>query len=150
MVTPTTTDQQATKEMCKAYFQKTSWISFNEYKAWNESMYTIEINNDIWELSVCNCQYWRKNFICKHVIGIGYELKLLEFPTLDLNIEKNSKRGRRKKALPALERNSTGPLNANIFRPIQTNIEPSISTQPPSTSSRILRSVRVNYQSRDS
>ena len=77
-------------------------------------------------------------FICKHVIGIGYELKLLEFPTLDLNIEKNSKRGRRKKAFPALERNSTGPLNVNVFRPIQTNIEPSIQTQSASTSNQIL------------
>ncbi|RMZ95603.1 hypothetical protein BpHYR1_006764 [Brachionus plicatilis] len=101
-------------------------------------MHVIDINNEIWELSTCSCQYWKKNFICKHVIGIGYQLELLEFPTLDLNIEKNSKRGRRKKALPALERNSTGPLNVQIFRSIQANIEPSIQTQSATTSNQIL------------
>ncbi|RNA30953.1 hypothetical protein BpHYR1_002247, partial [Brachionus plicatilis] len=46
--------------------------------------------------------------------------------------------GRRKKALPALERNSTGPLNAQIFRSIQANIEPSIQTQSATTSNQIL------------
>ncbi|RNA41831.1 hypothetical protein BpHYR1_040026 [Brachionus plicatilis] len=103
-----------------------------------DSMHVIEINSEIWELSSCSCQYWKKNFICKHVIGIGYQLELLKFPTLDLNIEKNSKRGRRKKALPALERNSTSPLNVKIFRSIQANIEPSIQTQSAKTSNQIL------------
>ncbi|RNA27771.1 hypothetical protein BpHYR1_027430 [Brachionus plicatilis] len=79
----------------------------------------------------------------KHVIGIGHQLELLEFPTLDLNIEKNSKRGRRKKALPALERNSTGPLNLQIFRSIQANIEPSIQTQSATTSNQILIMIMI-------
>ncbi|CAF1021939.1 unnamed protein product [Brachionus calyciflorus] len=71
-----------------------------------------------------NLQVWNKIFKYIHNICICYELKLLKFPTLDLNIKKNSKRSRRKKVLPALERNSTGPLNLHVFRPIQTNIEP--------------------------
>ncbi|RNA11177.1 hypothetical protein BpHYR1_049110 [Brachionus plicatilis] len=79
----------------------------------------------------------RKKIFLLHVIGI-VQLELLEFPTLDLNIEKNSKRGRRKKALPALERNSTGPLNVQIFRSIQANIEPSYQTQSATTSNQIL------------
>ena len=83
MVTASKNEQQATKEMCKAYFQKSTWDSYNEYKNWSDSMHVIDINNEIWELSTCSCQYWKKNFICKHVIGIGYQLELLEFPTLD-------------------------------------------------------------------
>ena len=55
------------------------------------------------------------HLICKHVIGISYNLSLTELPTLDLNIEKNSKKGRRKKALPALQINSKSPLNINAF-----------------------------------
>ena len=74
--------------MCKAYFQKSTWDSYNEYKIWSDSMHVNEINNEIWELSICSCQYWKKNFISKH----GYQLELLEFP--DLKIEKNSLRGR--------------------------------------------------------
>ena len=79
-------------------------------------------------MSGCNCQYWAKYFICKHVIGIAYDLSLTEFPTLDLSIEKNAKRGRRKKALPALQRNSNGPLNTNAFGS-------SLITTPATTSS---------------
>ncbi|RNA42145.1 hypothetical protein BpHYR1_032423 [Brachionus plicatilis] len=87
MFTASMNDQQATKEMCKGYFQKSTWD---------------------------------------------------KFPTLDLNIERKSKRGRRKKTHPALERNSTGPLNVNVFRPIETNIEPSIQVQSATTLNQIL------------
>ena len=61
---------------------------------------------------MCSCPDWDKNLICKHVIGVAYRLDLCEFPGLDLNIEANKKRGRRKQATPALiQRTSTGPIN---------------------------------------
>lgn len=50
------------------------------------------------------------------MIGISYSLSLFDkFPSLDLNIEKNHKRGRRKKCAPALQRNSFGPLNPTLL-----------------------------------
>jgi hypothetical protein len=53
--------------------------------------------------------------VCKHVIGVAYNLGLCEFPGLDLNIEANTKRGRRKKAQMALVyRESTGPVNPSL------------------------------------
>ncbi|CAF1013633.1 unnamed protein product [Brachionus calyciflorus] len=42
-------------------------------------------------------------------------MELLTFPTIDLSIEKNASKARRKKALPAFERNSIGPLNQALF-----------------------------------
>ncbi|RNA34454.1 hypothetical protein BpHYR1_021522 [Brachionus plicatilis] len=93
-----------------------TWATFKEYLSWNDSYKIIEINEQVWELSECSCQYWKKNYICKHVIGISYKLSKFDtFPALDLNIEQNSKRGRRKKASSALQRNSTGPLNRDAF-----------------------------------
>ena len=57
-----------------------------------------------------------KNYICKHVLSISYELSKFDtFSALDLNIEQNAKRGRRKKAFSALQRNSTGSLNRDAF-----------------------------------
>ncbi|RNA06603.1 hypothetical protein BpHYR1_027698 [Brachionus plicatilis] len=61
-----------------------------------------------------------------HVIGITYNIELLTLQKINLGIEKNASRGRCKKVtrvfkrLPAFERNSTGPLNHELF-PIPTN-----------------------------
>ncbi|RNA17496.1 hypothetical protein BpHYR1_002191 [Brachionus plicatilis] len=113
MVTSTDVNYEATKEGCRNYLNSTGpWATFKDYLSWNDSYKIIEINEQVWELSECSCQYWKKNYICKHVIGISYELSKFDtFPALNLNIEQNAKRGRRKKASSALQRNSTGPLN---------------------------------------
>ncbi|RNA29546.1 hypothetical protein BpHYR1_043970 [Brachionus plicatilis] len=51
-----------------------------------------------------------------NVIYCHYELSKFDtFPALDLNIKQNAKRGRRKKASSALQRNSTGLLNRDAF-----------------------------------
>ncbi|RNA23519.1 hypothetical protein BpHYR1_050333 [Brachionus plicatilis] len=117
MVTSTDVNYEATKEGCRNYLNSTGpWATFKDYLSWNDSYKIIEINEQVWELSECSCQYWKKNYICKHVIGIIYELSKFDtFPALDLNIEQNAKRGRRKKASSALQRNSTGPLNRDAF-----------------------------------
>ncbi|RNA07589.1 hypothetical protein BpHYR1_036713, partial [Brachionus plicatilis] len=73
------------------------------------------MSKQCWQLSKCSCPCWKKKFVCKHVIGISYNIGLLSFPTLDLRIEKNVSKGRRKKALPALERNSMGPINQELL-----------------------------------
>ena len=75
----------------------------------------VKFNSNDWKLSVCSCPDWDKNYMCKHVIGVAYNLGLCEFPGLDLNIEANTKRGRRKKAQMALvSRESTGPINPSL------------------------------------
>ncbi|RNA05337.1 hypothetical protein BpHYR1_016556, partial [Brachionus plicatilis] len=90
MFTSTNVSYQATKTTCKGYFEKTEWFSFDDY---------IKEINSI-------------RFVKYNVIGVAYRLKLCEFPGLDLNLEANKKRGRRKQATPALvQRISTGPIN---------------------------------------
>lgn len=65
---------------------------------WNNSYKVVEINGQVCELSTCTCQYWRKHYICKRVIGV------------------------RKKASSALNINSTYPLNQAAFnKPTQSN-----------------------------
>ena len=76
---------------------------------------------------------------------------LLSFPTLDLRIEKNASKGRRKKALPALERNSMGPINQELFSmptssnetdiPITTETQ---TIQPESNNLFVLQAVNFN------
>ncbi|RNA04733.1 hypothetical protein BpHYR1_005336, partial [Brachionus plicatilis] len=115
MVASEKSNVEAAKESCRIYINTSNWNSFDEFIKWSDSHKIVEINKECWQLSKCSCQYWKKNFGCKHVIGIAYNIELLTFPTLDLRIEKNASRSRRKKALAAFERNSIGPLNNELF-----------------------------------
>ncbi|RNA12033.1 hypothetical protein BpHYR1_015049 [Brachionus plicatilis] len=73
-----------------------------------------------------SCPDWKKNYIYKHVIGVAYNLGLCQFPSIDLNIKCNSKRGRRKQANMALvTKKSTGPTNPALQ---SINLEHQIST----------------------
>ncbi|RNA35200.1 hypothetical protein BpHYR1_034862 [Brachionus plicatilis] len=113
------------KTSSKAYLNTTSWTDFDSYLKWCGTHLIITIYSESWESSQCSCPYWKKHFICKYVIGIAYSLSLFEkFPSLDLGIEKNHKRGRRKRCAPALQRNSFGPLNPALIN----NTVPSTST----------------------
>ncbi|RMZ96726.1 hypothetical protein BpHYR1_001172 [Brachionus plicatilis] len=73
-------------------FQHMTGHSFLE---WNDSHKIVEMNKQCWQLSRCSCPF--ANII-----------------------EKNASKGRRKKALPALIRNSIGPINQELFS-LQTN-----------------------------
>jgi hypothetical protein len=67
----------------------------------------------------------------KHTKSLHEELNLTQFPGLNLNIEANAKRGRRKHAQEALIRRvSTGPVNPLMLTQevIEAPTEPSINT----------------------
>ena len=68
-----------------------------------ESLRVIKIN-ETWQLSSCNCRYWHKHFLCKHIIGIAFNLGLCQFPAVELNVEGNRKKGRPSKIKSALMR----------------------------------------------
>jgi len=98
MFTSTRIEYQATKNTCKSYFEKKDWQSFDDFIHESNSFRFVKFNDSEWKLSECSCPDWDKNFVCKHVIDVAYNLGLCKFPGLDLNIEANTKRGRRKKA----------------------------------------------------
>ena len=94
------------------HLEKNVWISFDDFVKETNALRYVNFNRNEWQLSVCSCPDWEKNYICKHVIGVAYIQGLCEFPGLDLNIEANAKRGRRKHATMALvQRTDTGRIN---------------------------------------
>ncbi|RNA00988.1 hypothetical protein BpHYR1_033270 [Brachionus plicatilis] len=98
MIASEKSNVEATKVSCRIYLNTSNWNSFDELIKWIDSDKIVEISKECWQL------------ICKHVIGITYNIKLLTFPTLDLGIEKNASISRCKKALPGFERNSIEPF----------------------------------------
>ncbi|CAF1063557.1 unnamed protein product [Brachionus calyciflorus] len=86
-----------TKAHCKEFWTKVDeWSDFDHLIDWSTKFINVKINIENWESSSCSCSYLQKNFKCKHTIGIFYFLNLNEFPGLDLAIEGNAKRGRKK------------------------------------------------------
>ncbi|RNA38915.1 hypothetical protein BpHYR1_042681 [Brachionus plicatilis] len=122
MFTSSEVEQQASKNLCSSFLEENQWTSFDLYVKSINSIRSVSINNSNWQLSVCSCPYWNKNYVCKHTVGIANKLDLNTFPGLNLNIEANAKRGRRKQATAALvPRVSTGPINPLMIT--QENIE---------------------------
>lgn len=122
MFTSSEVDGQASKNDCYSFLDQNQWNSFDSYAKFINSIRSVSINDSNWQLSVCSCPYWQKNFVCKHTVGIANKLNLNTFPGLNLNIEANAKRGRRKQATAALvTRTSTGPVNPLMVT--QDNIE---------------------------
>lgn len=60
--------------------------------------------NEEWRKAKCSCPAFLKNYICKHVVGMGIRLKRREPPPAAKTVptEEKRKRGRPAKAKPAL------------------------------------------------
>ncbi|RMZ99696.1 hypothetical protein BpHYR1_008019 [Brachionus plicatilis] len=115
MCTSELLDYDANKSRCKDFWLKSNgWQNFNEFIFWANEIRCVKINQEEWELSECSCEAWLKHLVCKHVIGVSFHLGLNKLPGVDLSIEGNAKRGRKKIANRALQRNSIGPLNTAL------------------------------------
>ena len=53
-----------------------TWKSFDTYRACLIRLWLIEFNPSNWELSTCNCPRFKKEYICKHAMGIAIINKL--------------------------------------------------------------------------
>lgn len=65
------------------------WTSFEDFQHVYYSTWKIIINSKCLEASKCNCPYFSKYLICKHVLGIQIRLNLVKPPeeALFLSIE---------------------------------------------------------------
>ncbi len=77
-----------------------NWKDFEEYKDFQFRLHVIKFNNTEWQKSECNCSYFQKNYICKHVIFIAVRYGLCVIPNNCKNVVLGvaQKRGRKTKA----------------------------------------------------
>ena len=82
-------------------------LSFDTYVKYFEKVRLIRLNRTDWMLSTCNCWYFLKNYYCYHIIAVAANEKLVEIPVQnkEVPIKQKTKRGRKSKALKALEKN---------------------------------------------
>ncbi|RNA11606.1 hypothetical protein BpHYR1_010577 [Brachionus plicatilis] len=129
MCTTSESTSDITKAQCKEFWIKEDgWHDLDELLEWSMKFIAVKIDSENWESSTCSCHYWQKNFKCKHTIGFSHFLNLNKFPGLDLAIEGNAKRGRKKKARSALERNSIAPINRQLDNLNQHEVQQEVSS----------------------
>ncbi|RNA35391.1 hypothetical protein BpHYR1_047270 [Brachionus plicatilis] len=98
MCTTSESKSDITKAQCKEFWIKEDgWHDLDELLEWSIKFIAVKIDSENWESSTCSSHYWQKNSKCKHTIGTSHFLNLNKFPGLDLAIEGNAKRGRKKK-----------------------------------------------------
>ena len=77
-------------------------ITFDSIFTFYKQIKSVNINEETWEHSICSCYDFHKFFICKHIIFLAVKLKLTEIDYSFKSISLKAKRGRKKKATPAL------------------------------------------------
>ena len=74
---------------------------FDEYIKKKGSYYylTLPVDDDKWKDGDCTCPMFLKNYMCKHLLGIAIQCKLVHPPPEAKNLEigTKQKRGRKKK-----------------------------------------------------
>jgi hypothetical protein len=85
-------------------FKSNKYSSFNQFKNHFNQWKLESSNPSDWKSFNCTCPAFSKNFICKHVVGMGIRLKLCKPPSIAKNIPlgQKRKRGRPSKAKKAL------------------------------------------------
>ena len=85
-------------------YKKQRFTTFNQFKK-SFDIWCLEIEHDLsWRKAKCNCPAFLKNYICKHVVGMGIRLKHCKPPSAakTVPIGEKRKRGRPAKAKMAL------------------------------------------------
>lgn len=100
-------DEEITEEVAKA-FEEAQYESFDEYAKKYHDVWKITFPRDAsqWKNASCTCPAFDSYYICKHIIGIAYQIGALEKPEENYDDEPLfvSKKGRPKRASGALSR----------------------------------------------
>ena len=46
----------------------------------------VDVENENWKPSKCNCSWWQKNYMCRHFIVVSVILGLIEYPPESRNV----------------------------------------------------------------
>jgi hypothetical protein len=79
--------------------------TFDDYMKMHFGSWSLKLpKHQAWNNGQCDCPAFKKNFICKHLIGVAARLKILKMPgyAKSATIGKKRKRGRPKQARRAL------------------------------------------------
>ena len=88
---------------------------FNELIENLKKIRFLKLDAKEWLLSECTCVYWHKKQICKHVMIVSVNSLGVKIPALDVPIESNPSRGRKKGTTSCLTQAEYIQFNENLF-----------------------------------
>lgn len=99
-------DQEITQEIVEE-FQKTVYPTFDEFakKSFDIWKITFQADPAKWKNATCTCPSFDADYMCKHIIGIGHQIGIIEEPPADNYDDEplfKSTKGRPKRATEAL------------------------------------------------
>ncbi len=85
-------------------FKTGKYSTFSQFKSHFNVWRVVSFDLTGWKSSQCNCPYFLKNYMCKHVVGMGIRLKKWKAPNTVKPgaLDKKRKRGRPKNITKAL------------------------------------------------
>jgi hypothetical protein len=90
--------------ICKHENLTEKFSSFEELRSVTRQVKHVKMNRENWVFSECSCSSFFKFFMCKHIAYLAIKLKLAVLDEGFKHIGAKTKRGRKKKAAGALER----------------------------------------------
>ena len=76
---PTAANVKLTQTQLLAYIDvhtECNWETFDDFVEFETSVYGLDMNEVDWRQSRCNCPFFHKNYICKHIIGLSKQLNI--------------------------------------------------------------------------
>ena len=67
-------------------YKKKEWEHFENYVDWLNKIVKVDVNSPDWLSSKCSCTWYKKNYICSHMVGMCIRLGLCEAPDIAQNI----------------------------------------------------------------
>jgi hypothetical protein len=100
-------------------------VPFSHYVGWLSEIVCIHFCPNDWHQSTCSCIYFKKSYICSHLLGLAIRLKLVEAPAEAQNLPLGKIRGSGRPSKVPINSCYTGEFVASQF----AKIKPSQVTQ---------------------
>ena len=82
--------------ICAQFIQvhrKQEWAHFTNYVDWLTEVIKVDVHATDWKLGKCSCSFFKKNYICSHLVGISIRLGLCEAPSTAQTVDVGKHRG---------------------------------------------------------
>jgi hypothetical protein len=82
--------------ICAQFIQahrKQEWAHFTNYVDWLTEVIKVDVHATDWKLGKCSCSFFKKNYICSHLVGISIRLGLCEAPSAAQTVDVGKHRG---------------------------------------------------------
>ena len=132
-------------EVYEHAYKSASFKSFDAYHDTIHSIWHTQVNRNDFNTSTCTCPEYFNSYVCKHIIGLAHQTKVIRIPNeaKARGIERKAAKGRPAKSKGAYK------IQAPVVRPVEltetATLEP-VEASEPQTSKKAATTTRKPKQ----